>query len=50
MGNTGQHVSLHYLGQTVEKWATQCKGKYYRVAQTVAKYCEYISHSMTQDT
>lgn len=38
MTNTGWHVSLHYLGQTVDNWATQSKGKYCRVAQTVAKY------------
>lgn len=38
MSNTGWHVSLHYLRQSVEGWATQCKGKYYRVAQTVVKY------------
>lgn len=50
MTNTDWHMSLHYLGQTVENWATQSKGKYCRVAQTVAKYWNRLPHSMTQDT
>lgn len=38
MTNTGWHVSLCFLAEIVENWATQCKGEYCKVVQIVAKY------------